>query len=248
MDDLVRKMFNNGAVHHGYLIESREANAHLELAECISALTHIQSKGNPDFVVTHYEQFGIEDARALQERMERKAVVGSRRFFVLSISTITSVAEHALLKTLEEPPEGTHLFLVLPSRDAIIPTLRSRLVYAGRLDSEASPEQGTQASDFLKADLKSRLVSADEIAKLERPDVGRFLDRVIRVVASQGGKQKSISYSRVLGDLLKARTMISEGGVGTKQVLQYVALTLPRRLDGASSSSRPRQSHGTIVA
>lgn len=33
---------------------------------------------------------------------------------------------NALLKTLEEPPEGSILFLITPSRDAILPTIQSR--------------------------------------------------------------------------------------------------------------------------
>lgn len=247
MHAAVEKIFKTGAVHHAYLMESRDKAAYLELSARIADLAGILMRGNPDFIVDRYDTFTIEDARRLSERITRKAVLGSDRYFILSVSTITSDAEHALLKTVEEPPEGTHLFLILPSRDDIISTLRSRFVYAGRLDSEAVNRCDNSAASFLKADLKSSLKEAEEVSKLERIEAGRFLDDVISAAASALSKRNTPVSARAMGELLKARRMITEGGVGLKQVLQYAALALSGGREGALSSREPR-SRGRIEA
>lgn len=55
------------------------------------------------------------------------AKAGKRKVFVIDeAELIDSRGQNALLKTLEEPPAGTHLFLVTANEDKLIATIRSR--------------------------------------------------------------------------------------------------------------------------
>ncbi len=57
----------------------------------------------------------------------KKPALGSRKVFVLrETEKLTSAAQNALLKTLEEPPPGTFLILICRALDSLLPTTRSR--------------------------------------------------------------------------------------------------------------------------
>src|SRR5690606_19005868 len=56
-----------------------------------------------------------------------KPMTAGRRIAIIDdAQTMNVEAANALLKTLEEPPPGSILFLLTPSVDAILPTIRSR--------------------------------------------------------------------------------------------------------------------------
>ena len=76
----------------------------------------------------------VIDQRLLQPAYRAASLEGglaSKVFIVdeaelLDRSTSNAVSQNALLKTLEEPPEGTVIILVTSSEDRLLPTIRSR--------------------------------------------------------------------------------------------------------------------------
>ena len=69
----------------------------------------------------------VEAIRALQEEMAVQAYLGGRRVVILDQAhRMTPQAQNALLKTLEEPPEGVVLLLLSASAAQLLPTVRSR--------------------------------------------------------------------------------------------------------------------------
>ena len=77
---------------------------------------------------------------------------GQRQLAVLrSAETMPAVVANALLKTLEEPPAGT-VFLLLMSRDALLPTIRSRVQLIGldQTDGASGSLPSNDLSDMLK--------------------------------------------------------------------------------------------------
>src|SRR3989338_3455084 len=83
-------------------------------------------KGNPDLYVRTYKQFGVEEARELRERAGSRPIAGPYRVFVVATPGMTTEAQNALLKTLEEPPAGAMFFFIIPAPETLLPTLRSR--------------------------------------------------------------------------------------------------------------------------
>jgi DNA polymerase-3 subunit delta' len=63
----------------------------------------------------------------VDHRLAMKRYEGRRRFVLIDpADAMNPQAQNALLKTLEEPPEGTTLVLVAGSADSLLPTIRSR--------------------------------------------------------------------------------------------------------------------------
>lgn len=71
----------------------------------------------------------IEQIRQLQASLALAPIEGARRVVLLiGAETLNVPAQNAFLKTLEEPPAGTHLILLSDAADSLLPTTRSRCV------------------------------------------------------------------------------------------------------------------------
>ena len=69
----------------------------------------------------------IDQIRDMQKRLRFRPMEGGRRACILdSADRLNDAASNALLKTLEEPPEETHLFLITSRPHQLLPTILSR--------------------------------------------------------------------------------------------------------------------------
>jgi DNA polymerase-3 subunit delta' len=106
--------------------------------------TALSSQTHPDLHVIVKELAKFSDDRAIRERklltipydVLREHLVGpvaikshlqhGKVFIVDEAELIDPRGQNILLKTLEEPPDGTHIILVTSSEDRLLPTIRSR--------------------------------------------------------------------------------------------------------------------------
>src|SRR5690606_17419303 len=82
----------------------------------------------------------IEQIRAMQQRLTTRPTLGARRVIVIDpADDLEKSAANALLKSLEEPPQGSYFLLVAHRLGRLLPTIRSRcrLLHFAGLDSEA---------------------------------------------------------------------------------------------------------------
>lgn len=69
----------------------------------------------------------IDQVRAMQRRLATRPTLGSRRAIVIDpADDLEPPAQNALLKSLEEPPQGTFFLLVSHRSARLLPTIRSR--------------------------------------------------------------------------------------------------------------------------
>jgi len=89
----------------------------------------LASGGHPNFLRIEPEAhfLKIDEIRALKEELSLKAFSDRPRAALLvPADRMTPQAANALLKTLEEPPPGTHLLLVAHRVSQVMPTIVSR--------------------------------------------------------------------------------------------------------------------------
>jgi len=73
------------------------------------------------------EGIKIEQIRALQKQLRFRPLEGGRRVCMIDpADKLNEAAAGALLKTLEEPPRDTHLFLITARPHQLLPTILSR--------------------------------------------------------------------------------------------------------------------------
>jgi DNA polymerase-3 subunit delta' len=69
----------------------------------------------------------VAQVRAMQQRLTTRPTLGERRAIILDpADDLESAASNALLKSLEEPPQGTFFLLVAHRAGRLLPTIRSR--------------------------------------------------------------------------------------------------------------------------
>ena len=183
----------------------------------------IKTQENPDLYVRAYARFGTEDARQLRERASTRAVAGERRVFVVATPSMTTEAQNALLKTLEEPPAGALFFFIVPSPHTLLPTLRSRMqliVLPGTARADSA-----DAREFLGATPEKRLEMLKPL--LEKDDDDK---RDLRpILAFLAGLEAALAqHPTTLAPLYSARKYLGDKGALLKPLLEQVALLTPR--------------------
>ncbi len=77
-------------------------------------------------VAPEKNQIKIDQARLILDFLSLRTLGRNRVVIIDGAECLNPQAANALLKSLEEPPEGTYFFLIAPSPAHILPTLRSR--------------------------------------------------------------------------------------------------------------------------
>jgi DNA polymerase III subunit delta' len=100
-----------------------------EACEQCSSCSKINSSNHADLLLVEPDGdfIKIDQVRVLQRQLRFRPLEGGRRACVIdSADRLNEAAANALLKTLEEPPAETHLFLITSRPHYLLPTILSR--------------------------------------------------------------------------------------------------------------------------
>jgi hypothetical protein len=187
----------------------------------------VTARGSVDLFERTYRAFGVGDAEELRNRARTKPPVGAHRVFALFVPSITTEAQNALLKTLEEPAANALFFLVTPSPETLLPTIRSRVQM---LDVAANEVGGIIDADvFLAASPEKRLMMLKPL--YDHEDEGRDVGSIVAFLFTlerrfaAGNVQKS---REGIHAIYRARKYASDKGSLLKSLLEQVALLAPK--------------------
>jgi len=189
--------------------------------------TGIETQGNPDIFIREYLQFGIDEARDIRGRASSRAVKENSRVFIIVAAQMTADAQNALLKTLEEPGAGAVFFIIVPSPETLLETLRSRAQTV--FLSDTVKEGSVNATDFLSATPAMRIEMLKPLLPKEKEerDVGAiiaFLSSLERALGQVSAEKAKAGIEAIY----RARKYIADKGSLLKPLLEQVALLVPR--------------------
>ena len=147
-----RSALGSARMHHGWILAGKSGLGKLEFAraaarELVEEPGIPQPDDHPDILEITYgpkddkeerkRQNGkdyelskiirVREIRAMQQRLTTRPTLGSRRAIIIHPADDMNVeAANALLKSLEEPPQGTFFILVTHRPSRLLPTIRSR--------------------------------------------------------------------------------------------------------------------------
>ena len=109
-----------------------ENGNHFETCSCVSC-TKIESGNHPDIrwygLDEDASSIKIESIRDLQNWLNLRPYEGRTKVFILNdADKLTTEAQNALLKSLEEPPVNSVLILLTQKKSDLLPTVTSRVV------------------------------------------------------------------------------------------------------------------------
>ena len=196
------------SMHHAYYIEGSPA-LYEEYKELLKP-----------YWANKFERFGVDDARELVQLASLKREAS---LFFLGIVSITTEAQQALLKLLEEPQEGTTFVILLP-HGVLLPTVRSRMMaYPDQLRAKGT----TGASAFLKSPGKAR---SDIVAKMlkDEDDTKERVRAFVDALEVELHKKITDPAARKgLEDIAMVRDYLRDRSPSLKMLLEHLAVALP---------------------
>lgn len=107
-------------------------------------------KKSPTTKIT--KSIGIDEIKRLQKKLFLKPYKGQNKAVIIpQAHTLTTEAQNALLKVLEEPPLHTVIILTTEKKDALLPTIQSRCqIIDVKVPLTISPDARQQVEEDLK--------------------------------------------------------------------------------------------------
>ena len=181
------KAANSGRLHHGWILSGPrgvgKASFAREMArQLIDPLNHyssmIEQRSHPDIVWVQRlpkelpkdgepidpdaelkRSISIDQIREVQHRLTTRPSMADKRIVIIDAADdLERGGANALLKSLEEPPQGTYFLLISHMSDRLLPTIRSRCQML-RFDP-LSDNDMTSALNILLPDAGSKEIAA----------------------------------------------------------------------------------------
>lgn len=104
----------------------------------------------------------VDQIRAMQQRLVTRPTLGERRAIIIDpADDMEKSAVNALLKSLEEPPVGTHFLLIAHQPGSLLPTIRSRCRVLRFAPLSAEALEAVLVRDQPQADAATRRMAID---------------------------------------------------------------------------------------
>jgi hypothetical protein len=225
-------------MQHAYVIAGGVEEGIARAEKFIHKELGMRVRGNPDVIVLRYSLLSMEEARPIASIAASASIAGDTKAIVIATERVYGEAQNALLKIFEEPPQGTYLFLILPSLGGLLPTLRSRVAI---LDVERHTE--TQhipalAAEFIKmrrekrsAFIQKLATGKDEHERREHRDEALAIVNGLELAAYvqfQGKNRDEMAL--LLADISTVRAYLHAPSAPVRMILEHLSLTLPRNL------------------
>lgn len=177
--------------------------------------------------------FGIEDVRNLQKTAYLSPNQGKEKAIILEeAQLLTTEAQNALLKLLEEPPQNTYIFLSASSSNNFLPTILSRckIVELEQSREEVSEEKKDQLHNQLQVieqgTIGERLALAETIAA-DKENLARWFEQIILFLRDELLKNpKNKQLVRLILAIQNAHKDFQTTNVSPRVILEHCFLNL----------------------
>ena len=192
LETVTGKFIQNDIFPHALIIEGNKGSGRHTLAKYLAkAATCIgeekpcenckscalcDANTHPDIEVVEppkdKKSITVDRIREVRQNVFVKAHISNKRVFIIDrAETMNPQAQNALLKVLEEPPQGVIFILIVPSREMLLETIISRCITL----SVAEPDRKT-AEEYIARTHKADTQKIREALRLSSGSIGRALE------------------------------------------------------------------------
>ncbi len=187
--------------HHAYFLTGDTQQA----LDFLDKNLDVEKQANPDYIFQKLETLSIDDSRNLK-LIHSKKPFGEKRIVIVQTESLPIESQNALLKLFEEPEPNNHFFIII-EKPQLLPTLKSRVQFVH------FEKENDEVGKFLKLGKKERLDYVKELSKTEGYSLAHGIGQV--------KKDK-----KTLEAVVKVKKYINDRGSSTKQLLEYLAITV----------------------
>lgn len=216
---------------HALIITGTDIQAVTARAQAVLTDQHIHP--SEQISIESDQSIGIDAIRALIHQCSLQSS-GQRGIWIKDAARLTTEAQNALLKLLEEPPARTTIMLTVSSPDGLLPTIISRcqLIRVRPTATKQDENNRTEQHDFwqqiLNTDPPTRLALLPDLGK-DRTAYSEFLQahlRFLHATLYETTSQLSrVRVARALKQLLVADQRIQHNA-NAQLALDWCFLTL----------------------
>ncbi len=167
---------------------------------------------------------GIADVRNFRRELSMTARGKNKVGIIEQIDLLTTEAQNALLKTLEEPPPNTYIIGTTATPEALLPTIRSRMSI---VPLKNTPEVIDESFQKLLADLLAasagKKLQLLEPYEATRDDAKKFISALLSTAHQEILSHPSPRLTTLIRNLLAARQQLSVN-VNQKLVIDNAVL------------------------
>lgn len=188
---LFERAWKNGRLAHAYIFTGPDgaykADFAKELAQMLGA--------HPVFDLVfadHPEGLNVDEARAIQRQLSLTPVGLAKVAIITYAENMGDGAANSLLKTLEEPPEHSYIFLIANNFHALLPTVASRVQrvnFAAAAVASPNEEYEKIYSLLEEGRVADRLAVSAGLAEKENAEIEKFLKFAMRVWTERIGPE-----------------------------------------------------------
>lgn len=187
--------------------------------------SNLKPQNSADTLIIESENsIGIDEVRQIVSFLAKKPIQENHnRVYIVNAHLLTIPAQNALLKTLEEPPGDSLIYLITPSPDQLLPTVLSRVEIKPDQNFKEIDGQNLQKIQELLKDLDGKnigqkLAIVDKL-NFTREQALEFLDKLEYFIHQN--LNTKINYSAIV----QARKYL-KANVNVKLVLDQLVLSV----------------------
>jgi DNA polymerase-3 subunit delta' len=202
-----------GGLSHAYIFAGPKKigkkSAALEWLEKFLNVSLNEKTAHPDFLFLApladektgkiAQEITVGQIRGLIAKLALSPVFGKHKAAIIDQAHLMNIeAQNCLLKTLEEPPAGSLIVLIVDNEDRLLETIRSRCQIS-RFNFLSLPEMEKFGADFCaKNDLKIEKSKIKEIAGLSLGRPGRLANFLADAAALENWQSKIKEFSQIV--------------------------------------------------
>ncbi len=239
-------MLNKENLHHAYLLEGEKELVFQYLLNFLEKELNFQISANPDFYIESFDTFGINDGRLIKDFQSKKSITEGKQIIIIQTNFITNEAQNSLLKMFEEPSKNTHIFLIIPSSENLLTTLKSRLTIIKSLDltdpsknnSLGSARSKLEVGEFLQANITKRFelikvfLPKKKDEKADKAGAILFLNSLEKILYEKFKSSclENIDFENIFYEINQCRSYLNDRSPSVKMILEHLSQIIPKRL------------------
>lgn len=169
-----------------------------------------------------FDKFLLKDAEHIFSKHIHKVGDDEMQIITIACNFTNRETQNSMLKLLEEPPQGTYFFLIVPNKKVFLPTILSRAqIFEYKKEIEISKEiKELLAASYVKRfEFVKKLLDEVKDEKKTKEDVTAYIEQIEKHL-HQKKNMKLLKRTVEIKDYLK------DQGASMKQLLEYLVIQM----------------------